>query len=55
MEALPHMHKLLESRPDGFASPEAAIEWQYVNYHDLTLPIVSIDAIISPLTGAFMP
>ena len=28
MEALPHMHKLLESRPDGFASQETAIKWQ---------------------------
>ncbi|KAG8703253.1 Protein with carboxyl methyl esterase activity [Ceratobasidium sp. 423] len=29
MEALPHMHKLLDSRPDGFASQEVAIEWQF--------------------------
>ncbi|CAE6500432.1 unnamed protein product [Rhizoctonia solani] len=31
MEALPHMHKLLDSRPDGFASQEAAIEWQFLS------------------------
>ncbi|KAJ6549343.1 hypothetical protein B0H10DRAFT_2242925 [Mycena sp. CBHHK59/15] len=27
MEVLPHMHNLLNARPDGFDSPEAAIEW----------------------------
>lgn len=30
LEALPHMHKLLDSRPDGFGSVEEAIEWQSV-------------------------
>jgi protein phosphatase methylesterase 1 len=30
LEALPHMHSLLNARPDGFDSPEEAIEWQYV-------------------------
>ncbi|KAJ6603759.1 hypothetical protein B0H10DRAFT_1957734 [Mycena sp. CBHHK59/15] len=28
MEMLPHMHDLLNAHPDGFDSPEAAIEWQ---------------------------
>ncbi|KAG5638531.1 hypothetical protein H0H81_012031 [Sphagnurus paluster] len=27
IEALPHMHSLLNARPDGFNSPEEAIEW----------------------------
>ncbi len=31
MEALPHMHNLLNSRPDGFNNLEEAIEWQYVH------------------------
>jgi len=30
MEALPHMHALLNTRPEGFDSIEEAIEWQYV-------------------------
>ena len=30
LEALPHMHKLLASRPEGFPSVEKAVEWQYV-------------------------
>lgn len=28
LEALPIMHSLLDSRPEGFESPEQAIEWQ---------------------------
>lgn len=28
IEALPHMNRLLDSRPDGFESTEDAIEWQ---------------------------
>jgi hypothetical protein len=30
MEALPHMLNLLNACFDGFDSPEAAIEWQWV-------------------------
>ena len=30
LEALPHMHNLLNARPDGFDSIEEAIEWQWV-------------------------
>lgn len=30
IEALPHMHSLLNARPDGFGSLEEAVEWQYV-------------------------
>ena len=30
VDALPHMHQLLNSRPDGFDSIEEAVEWQYV-------------------------
>ncbi|KAJ7158253.1 Alpha/Beta hydrolase protein [Mycena crocata] len=29
MEALPHMHSLLNARPDGFDSVEAAVEWHF--------------------------
>lgn len=28
IDALPHMHTLLDSRPEGFHSEEDAIEWQ---------------------------
>lgn len=28
IEALPHMHSLLNARPEGFDSLEEAIEWQ---------------------------
>ena len=28
LEALPHMHNLLNARPDGFDSIEEAVEWQ---------------------------
>ncbi|KAF8155295.1 Alpha/Beta hydrolase protein [Mycena galopus ATCC 62051] len=30
IDALPHMHSLLNARPDGFNSVEAAVEWQCV-------------------------
>ncbi|CAE6465221.1 unnamed protein product [Rhizoctonia solani] len=52
MEALPHMHKLLDSRPDGFASQEAAVEWQYVTYHSCYLrsrQLISIDTSVCTL------
>jgi protein phosphatase methylesterase 1 len=32
MDALPHMHSLLNARPDGFDTIEQAVEWQYVIY-----------------------
>jgi protein phosphatase methylesterase 1 len=28
IDALPHMHSLLNARPDGFDTVEEAIEWQ---------------------------
>lgn len=28
VDALPHMHNLLNARPDGFGTVEEAIEWQ---------------------------
>lgn len=28
IDALPHMHALLDTRPEGFHSEEEAIEWQ---------------------------
>lgn len=32
IDALPHMHSLLNARPEGFDSTEEAIEWQSVPY-----------------------
>ncbi|KAJ6543571.1 Alpha/Beta hydrolase protein [Mycena vulgaris] len=50
IEALPHMHSLLNARPDGFDSPEDAIEWHFKtktirNSHSAR---VSIPSIITP-------
>lgn len=32
LETLPHMHSLLNARPDGFDSIEEAVEWQWVHH-----------------------
>ncbi|KAG9124156.1 Protein with carboxyl methyl esterase activity [Ceratobasidium sp. 392] len=50
MEALPHMHKLLESRPDGFPSVEAAIEWHLKNntIRNSTSARVSVPSLVVP-------
>ncbi|KAJ7484415.1 Alpha/Beta hydrolase protein [Mycena latifolia] len=50
IEALPHMHSLLNARPDGFDSPEDAIEWHFKtktirNSHSAR---VSVPAIVVP-------
>jgi hypothetical protein len=37
LEALPHMHNLLNARPDGFDSIEEAVEWQWVHHPPLAL------------------
>ncbi|PIL32361.1 hypothetical protein GSI_05607 [Ganoderma sinense ZZ0214-1] len=50
LDALPLMHSLLNARPEGFDSPEEAIEW-HVNTHTIHNPIsarVSVPAIIVP-------
>ncbi|KAJ7197193.1 Alpha/Beta hydrolase protein [Mycena pura] len=50
IEALPHMHSLLNARPDGFDSPEDAIEW-HVNTKTIRNPQsarVSVPAIVAP-------
>ncbi|KAG8743786.1 Protein with carboxyl methyl esterase activity [Ceratobasidium sp. 414] len=50
MEALPHMHKLLESRPEGFASVEEAIEWHLKNntIRNPTSARVSVPSLVVP-------
>lgn len=50
MEALPHMHKLLDSRPDGFASQEAAIEWHVATntIRNLASARVSVPSLVVP-------
>ncbi|CAE6379062.1 unnamed protein product [Rhizoctonia solani] len=50
MEALPHMHKLLDSRPDGFASQEAAIEWHVATntIKNLASARVSVPSLVVP-------
>ncbi|KAI6025728.1 Alpha/Beta hydrolase protein [Pisolithus orientalis] len=55
MEALPHMHALLNTRPEGFDSIEEAIEW-HVNTHAINNPTsarISVPSILSfPRTRA---
>ncbi|KAJ6611157.1 protein phosphatase methylesterase [Mycena sp. CBHHK59/15] len=50
MEALPHMHNLLNVRPDGFDSPEAAIEWHVKTktIRNANSARVSVPAIVVP-------
>ncbi|KAJ6573600.1 hypothetical protein B0H10DRAFT_2237042 [Mycena sp. CBHHK59/15] len=50
-EVLPHMHNLLNARPDGFDSPEAAIEWHVktkticnANSAHLSIPAIIVPA-----------
>lgn len=61
MEALPHMHALLNTRPEGFDSIEEAIEW-HVNTRTINNPtsarisvpsiLVQKDSTLSPRTRA---
>ncbi|EUC58391.1 protein phosphatase methylesterase [Rhizoctonia solani AG-3 Rhs1AP] len=57
MEALPHMHKLLDSRPDGFASPEAAIEWHVATntIRNLASARVSVPSLVIPAQPSDTP
>ncbi|KAJ6611132.1 Alpha/Beta hydrolase protein [Mycena sp. CBHHK59/15] len=50
MEALPHMHNLLNVRPDGFDSPEAAIKWHVKTktIRNANSARVSVSAIVVP-------
>lgn len=53
MEALPHMHSLLNARPDGFSSPEEAIEW-HISTQSIRNPTsarISVPSIIQPTTS----
>ncbi|KAH7884869.1 Alpha/Beta hydrolase protein [Phlebopus sp. FC_14] len=57
IEALPHMHALLNSRPEGFDSIEEAIEW-HVNTHTINNPIsarISIPSILIPRESTLAP
>ncbi|KAL4251327.1 Protein phosphatase methylesterase 1 [Abortiporus biennis] len=50
LEALPMMHNLLDARPDGFASPEDAVEWHYITHaiRNVESARISIPSIIKP-------
>jgi len=53
LDALPHMHSLLNARPDGFDSPEHAIEW-HVKTNTIQNPNsarVSVPSIIASSTS----
>ncbi|KAF7965931.1 hypothetical protein HWV62_40935 [Athelia sp. TMB] len=53
MEALPHMHSLLNARPDGFDSPEEAVEWHVTTnaIQNPTSARVSVPSIVRPATN----
>jgi len=50
VEALPHMHNLLNSRPDGFNNLEEAIEWHVANHTILnpTSARISVPSLFVP-------
>ncbi|KAJ7273806.1 Alpha/Beta hydrolase protein [Mycena rebaudengoi] len=48
MEALPHMLNLLNARPDGFDSPEAAIDVKTKTIRSATPARISVPAIVVP-------
>ena len=50
VDALPHMHSLLNARPDGFGSIEEAIEWQYVGTTPVLYSSVTVFRTACPLT-----
>ncbi|OAX41924.1 protein phosphatase methylesterase [Rhizopogon vinicolor AM-OR11-026] len=57
VEALPHMHTILNSRPEGFDSIEEAIEWHVDTglIHNPTSARVSIPSIIVPADSPLTP
>ncbi|KAK7462477.1 Protein phosphatase methylesterase 1, variant 2 [Stygiomarasmius scandens] len=50
LDALPHMHSLLNARPDGFDSVEEAVEWHVTTkaIRNPTSARVSVPAIVQP-------
>ncbi|KAL5525829.1 hypothetical protein ACEPAG_7166 [Sanghuangporus baumii] len=53
IDALPHMHTLLDSRPEGFETLEEAIEWHVAN-HTIRNPLsarISVPSLIIPSTS----
>jgi protein phosphatase methylesterase 1 len=53
IDALPHMHSLLNARPDGFDSPGEAIEWHVTTnaIRNINSARVSVPSIIAPSTS----
>ncbi|KAI5119450.1 hypothetical protein M0805_008387 [Coniferiporia weirii] len=50
IDALPHMNRLLDSRPDGFDSVEEAVEW-HVSNHTIKNPLsarISVPSLVIP-------
>ncbi|KAG6329914.1 hypothetical protein ID866_9174 [Astraeus odoratus] len=57
MEALPHMHSLLNTRPEGFDSVEEAIEW-HVDTHTINNPTsarISVPSVLVPRDSTLSP
>jgi len=57
VEALPHMHNLLNSRPDGFDSLEDAIEWHVTGHtiRNLTSARISVPSLFVPSPPNYTP
>ncbi|KAF8526236.1 Alpha/Beta hydrolase protein [Hysterangium stoloniferum] len=55
LEALPHMHNLLDSRPDGFNTQEDAIRWHISTktIRNAQSARISVPAVITPSAGAW--
>ncbi|KAF8838027.1 protein phosphatase methylesterase [Paxillus ammoniavirescens] len=57
IEALPHMHALLDTRPEGFHSEEEAIEW-HLNTRTINNPAsarISVPSILVPQESKLVP
>jgi len=57
IDALPHMHALLDSRPEGFRSEEEAIEW-HLTTHAINNPAsarISVPSILIPQESNLTP
>ncbi|KAF7335417.1 Protein phosphatase methylesterase 1 [Mycena venus] len=57
IDALPHMHSLLNARPDGFDSVEAAVEWHVKTktIRNALSARVSVPGIVVPSSSASTP
>ncbi|KAG8214223.1 Alpha/Beta hydrolase protein [Butyriboletus roseoflavus] len=57
IDALPHMHALLDTRPEGFHSEEDAIEWHLITHaiNNLASARISVPSILIPQESDLTP